>query len=712
MSTEQFPIFGRQDDLEYLRQRIKQPGLTALAGRPQIGKTRLLEEIRDEIRDPQNLQLDYLVGYFESSGAEPDSLLRALEQLYSHWLSQADYLQQARKLWTDNKDGVVKLLGIGAAEILSSLMKPVDVTGLIGTTVKTLFSSLVNADEQLKSGGIQLPRLSYEQAKDVLTVVHKLSGKPAVLILDAFEQSPDVRKEAINFHRYLSRINEWPPCHFIVTVRFPGQGDDQSEAYKEVEQFAKESAKAEARHIKPMNLEQLEEQNNLLQWMKEEVPGSKSINSEFLIQQLDGFPGTLRRWKDSTGIHTEEEFSQQANAAKAYRYAEVDEILEELRDANRELLDLAIRLVMLPEFTNSEQWQPFFGIILGEDHNRYKLTELERRGLLEVDYFPSFGLTARYEYTQEYVATKLWNYAKPLVEKLIIDLASEIDDLSERVLNFASALLMLSFNLGDSDDENSIIELDPKFIGLLNAAESLYEFPAHPSQIIAAVQLLDNHPRILPLIALGTVNALQHAQNTEQKILIDELRFMSESINDFPDVQIWFAQGLFNAFNMTIDLNYFDELEKHYFQNCDNVMIREIYGKGLYNALLDSDASNKSIYLSKFRKMNKQYPGDTELLSLYANGLLRTINKTMSFTFDWLDELHELTQKYSDNSELREVYGKALFKAIHYSNEEEKNICSEKLLQLVDSHPEDKILEKIADHNNLDSDKNNMREPR
>ncbi len=56
MNAGQAPIFGRAKDLEYLRRRIAAAGLTVLAGRPQIGKTRLLEEIRDEIRDPSPLE--------------------------------------------------------------------------------------------------------------------------------------------------------------------------------------------------------------------------------------------------------------------------------------------------------------------------------------------------------------------------------------------------------------------------------------------------------------------------------------------------------------------------------------------------------------------------------------------------------------------------------------------------------------------------------
>ncbi|MGY8771501.1 MAG: hypothetical protein ACKVH8_24060 [Pirellulales bacterium] len=76
MKKEQMPIFGRQADIDYLRERIQQPGMTILSGRPQIGKTRLLEEIRDSIREKASpLNSPFLVGYCRSTGQESDSLL-------------------------------------------------------------------------------------------------------------------------------------------------------------------------------------------------------------------------------------------------------------------------------------------------------------------------------------------------------------------------------------------------------------------------------------------------------------------------------------------------------------------------------------------------------------------------------------------------------------------------------------------------------------
>jgi hypothetical protein len=77
--AEPRPFFGRQVDLDYLLGRARTTGLTAVMGRPQEGKTRLLEEARDKLRE-QGL----IVGYAESTGQYGDVLLRAVRNAYEH----------------------------------------------------------------------------------------------------------------------------------------------------------------------------------------------------------------------------------------------------------------------------------------------------------------------------------------------------------------------------------------------------------------------------------------------------------------------------------------------------------------------------------------------------------------------------------------------------------------------------------------------------
>jgi hypothetical protein len=100
--------FGREPDLAYLLERSEHSGITAVTGRAQMGKSWLLTELarrlsRDvgSVHSPtirfQRLldQPSYLVGFAESLGETADLLLRAVVDLYSRWLSDSSYWQQA-----------------------------------------------------------------------------------------------------------------------------------------------------------------------------------------------------------------------------------------------------------------------------------------------------------------------------------------------------------------------------------------------------------------------------------------------------------------------------------------------------------------------------------------------------------------------------------------------------------------------------------------
>ncbi|VAX37757.1 hypothetical protein MNBD_PLANCTO03-1500, partial [hydrothermal vent metagenome] len=50
MAAIPLPFFGRQTELEALRIRCAEPGLTIVKGPPKIGKTRLLREFKERTR--------------------------------------------------------------------------------------------------------------------------------------------------------------------------------------------------------------------------------------------------------------------------------------------------------------------------------------------------------------------------------------------------------------------------------------------------------------------------------------------------------------------------------------------------------------------------------------------------------------------------------------------------------------------------------------
>jgi hypothetical protein len=82
-------LFGREQDLARLIDRVRFKGLTAVVARPAMGKSWLLTELARRLAAEHEPR--HLVGFARSSGQTPDLLLRAVVDLYGRWLSDAGY---------------------------------------------------------------------------------------------------------------------------------------------------------------------------------------------------------------------------------------------------------------------------------------------------------------------------------------------------------------------------------------------------------------------------------------------------------------------------------------------------------------------------------------------------------------------------------------------------------------------------------------------
>src|ERR1035441_2219664 len=152
--------------------------MTAVVGRAQMGKSWLLTELArnaGSIHSPavhfQTLldQPSYLVGFAESLGETADLLLRAVVDLYSRWLSDSSYWQQAQVTYKQQKRDFIGRAGEAVGTLFEKLSKlgakPLEA---VGGLVKETFEALASANRDLLSGGIQLPRLQIEQGRDLL----------------------------------------------------------------------------------------------------------------------------------------------------------------------------------------------------------------------------------------------------------------------------------------------------------------------------------------------------------------------------------------------------------------------------------------------------------------------------------------------------------------------------------------------------------------
>lgn len=114
-------LFGRQPDLDYLHARTDARGITAVVGRPQLGKSGLLAEFAHQLADQHG---GPLVGYAASSG-EGGLLLRAAKNLYENWLADETRLKRAKQLWWERKKDV----GPAVAKAVTRVIEAADPTG-------------------------------------------------------------------------------------------------------------------------------------------------------------------------------------------------------------------------------------------------------------------------------------------------------------------------------------------------------------------------------------------------------------------------------------------------------------------------------------------------------------------------------------------------------------------------------------------------------
>jgi hypothetical protein len=153
-------LFGREPDLAHLLQRSEHRGLTAIEGRAQMGKSSLLMELARRLSADSAPSLlapqPRLIGFVESQGETSDLMLRAVVDLYSRWLSNSNYREQAKVVFAQQRHDFVGRAGEAAGTLFEKLFKlaggPLEV---VGGLVKETFEGLAVANRELQSGGIQ-----------------------------------------------------------------------------------------------------------------------------------------------------------------------------------------------------------------------------------------------------------------------------------------------------------------------------------------------------------------------------------------------------------------------------------------------------------------------------------------------------------------------------------------------------------------------------
>jgi hypothetical protein len=688
-------LFGREPDLVFLAARAQYSGITAIVGRPKMGKSWLLTELARRLSSSnstpfpvQSLSLatppQYLVGFFEQEGSSADHLLRAVADLYTRWLADSTYRQQAQIFYEQHKSDLVEKSGEAVGTILKELAglagKPLE---KLGGIVKSAFDALATANRDLISGGLQLPRLQTEQARDLLTWLHEITGRHIVLILDQWEKSTNIELE-INlldaFHRHLDK---WPPCHIFLGVR---AGNEIRARLQQMHGgFSYErpviGEPMGIYDIFPMDLSESEKVAlpAYLRGRMEEAAvfsGAKppEVSNDKLLEMIGGFPYVIDQWTRPyilPKLTSIDHLQEQAINANNERYSEFEAILRQLNDSER---TVAIRLALVPSCANPDDWKTLRPIIL-ESVGSSILDKLKSLYVLETSSPPSYGHATQREAAYRWFATKQTVWFSDTCEQLVFSLAAEVRDTSDRAFIEALAnILPAGTDVALSRTAEALLVSSRAFFGSAHLDSS--------GLIGIASEIDANHTIVLPLLAIGLYHALMFTNREQGPALRDalllELRDLSGRYPEDTAVRKQLAHALYRTIATAMqDLTLRDallaeirDLSRRY---PEDAAVRSPLTNSLLVILFDAERERelpfREVLLAEMRDLSRRYPEDAAVRRHLANGLVSVLNdakkqRDLPLRDVLLTELRDLSGRYPEDAAVRGLLANGLWSVL------------------------------------------------
>jgi len=562
--------------------RAEVKGITAVTGRAQMGKSWLLTEAARRLCEDQK---QFHVGFTEAS--EPTDLFRqAVSDLYSRWLTDSTWAEQAQMVWKQQEKDLVGKVGTIAGTIFSNLSKlagkPAEA---FGGLVQGAFSGMAEINRELVSGPFQLPPLQSDDTRQLLQSVHQISGKPIVLVFDQWEKSPTLEAEAKILDVFLRHLDGWPPCHIII-------GTQMTERVKKILRELRESSPpgwVEVYELPQMQLEDTATRMPLLQYVRERVPAARHEDDAQLLEMIAGYPGTLYKWTASYNAskHSPADLKKLADDANNYRFREFNEITPYLSDAERLV---AMRLALISSMRDDNVWKSLRVLVL-EGSSSSALDSLLSKGILEVVRPPSFGHPKRAEAMLQWFSTNNEEEFAEVAQSLVLSLSGQINYLSTEEIPFITALASLAIgNIQLSEEAGALFHISRALFKLEKVA---------PELLLSAVAVAKRKKElaaVVPLLAIGLLNTLDNAKETEDLELrdasLEALRQLALAYPQDAVARIEWARGMFNTLVAAKDENkperrdtLLDELRRLTSAYPDTVSVREDLAKGLYSAL-------------------------------------------------------------------------------------------------------------------------------
>ncbi|MGZ9111621.1 MAG: hypothetical protein ACXW3X_11180 [Rhodoplanes sp.] len=689
-------MFGRERDLHALQDRVRFKGLTAVVARPQMGKSWLLTELARRLAHEHNPP--HAVGFAESFGQTPDLLARAVADLYVRWLSDAGMAEQARMVWKQQKGnllgGVAGTVSKIFSEVFGNVAKPVTVA------VDEGIKGLIAANATLTSGGLKLPTLQYEQARDLVAAVGRISGRPVALFLDQWERSPDAKLESRTLEAFLHHLNEWPACHMFLALR------PDEPIYTIVENVAESlSGAAQVYPLELLDLKDDAARDALLRFLNWQVPAVRGLPEQHILAAIDGYPGVIYQWTSEfqrETMHSAGDLDRVAADAHEYRFSELDTLLPKLQaDARR----LAVRLALLPLTASSDAWKEIKPQVCdGLDPEILDDLRLDR--VLESAEPPSFGHVKRWEAARDWFVENRTNTLRSEAQALVLAFASQIRGDPVDAVAATFALIRLQAPCQE-------LNLPDLHLGLCEAALTVSGESGDSSVIGRAAPTARKEPRAAPLMAVGLVNTHAKEENANRRdALLDELRALARAHPDNAAVRENLAIGLFNAFHHAKAKNdlvrrdaLHDELRELAEAHGEDAALREWLAKGLFNTLIsateEGDLGRRDALLQELRVLEAAHSEDATVREWVVKALFNALYHAkgegdLGRRDALLQELRVRAAEHSEDVTVREELARSLFNMRIWANEEDDLVRCDALLDelrtLASSHLDDAVL--------------------
>jgi tetratricopeptide (TPR) repeat protein len=510
-------MFGREPDLKVLIDRAQKPGLTAVTARPLMGKTWTLVETARRLSE----RGDCIVGYHESKGAESSHLLYVVSDLYARWLADSSMMGQAKSQWSRHKRNLIPKLGQALGKLFEISNEASGSNIEAGQLVRKTFEKLSDANKDLITGGVPLPPLTYDQARQLTNLVKQISGKKVILILDAWEKSLSLDFEHQTLEAFISHPEDWPEVHVFLGIRQPSLNDSQVEdkAFKKAKDLSSKKIAAEVYELPVMHIKNETYINELLiDYVKKRVPAAKQIDNKKLLKMIDGYPGVVSRWLDAGDQVKQEELSVLAKDAQQYRYREFEVLLENLSSDEQRISAL---IAFLPPL-NDKLWE-FFKEKLFAKNDLSVFYRLINKGVFENRDYPKYGHDTRHVAATNWFVENLIGLIKEegrkIIWELITNVSTDIKKEKEAVVDLNIYALVACLGLVPA------LKMDKFTVFLSNCALIIGGFIKRP--VLAEFKsawhsAAQSHKQITPYLTYAYLYLITHQLKQDDKDVTDE----------------------------------------------------------------------------------------------------------------------------------------------------------------------------------------------